>query len=46
MCAVSVDVYKTEERLRRLRAELTGIDRGKFLRKLDSLKDRERRLKI
>jgi len=47
---VSVQVNQTvsvaEERLRKLRAELTGIDQEKLLHRLDFLNDRERRLKI
>jgi len=43
---VSVHAYQTEVRLRKLRAELQGIDQEIILRRLDSLNDRERRLKV
>jgi len=43
---VSEKVLSAEERIKKLRAERTGIDQEKLLRKLDSLNDRERRLKI
>jgi len=37
---------QTEQRLRKLRAELQGIDHKRLLLQLDSLNDRERRLKV
>jgi len=43
---VSEKVLSSEERIRKLRAELHGINQEKLLKRLDSLNDRERRLKI
>jgi len=43
---VSEKVLSAEERIRKFRAELHGIDQEKLLKRLDSLNDRERRLKI